>query len=181
MYLSKVVQLQGKHMHRWIVLPRLALVFSAAVCFASPPYIAWAQDPSEVLLELVPKEGGNLELTRAELEALQQVEFDTTTGWTEGSARYSGPRLSEVLALAGLSAQAVEATAANDYKVIIAPDLIGPDFPIIALRINGKPFGTRELGPLWIIYPYDLSAEYRSEKVFAASIWQLVSLAHVKN
>ncbi|MDP3196180.1 oxidoreductase [Tabrizicola sp.] len=168
-------------MHLLIVLPRLALGLAAVVCFATPPSIAGAQDPSEVLLELVPKEGANLELTRAELEALPQVQFETTTGWTEGSARYSGPRLSEVLALAGLSEQAVEATAANDYSVIMDRDLIGPIYPIIALRINGKPFGKRELGPLWVIYPYDLLPEYRSERVFAASIWQLVSLAHVNN
>lgn len=159
---------------------RLALGLVAAVCFVSAPDVGRAQDPTEVLLELVPNEGSKLVLTRAELEDLPQVEFDTTTGWTDGSARYSGPRLSEVLALAGLSDQPVVATAANDYRVTLTPDLIGADYPIIALRINGKPFGKRELGPLWVLYPYDKSTEYRSEKVFAASIWQLVRISRVQ-
>jgi hypothetical protein len=143
--------------------------------------VARAQDPSEVLLELVPPEGESLQLTRADLEALPQIEFETTTEWTEGSASYRGPRLADVLALAGLQGQPVEATAANDYKVTLTPELIGADYPIIALRINDKPFGLRALGPLWIVYPYDKSADYRSEQVFAASIWQLVRIGPVKD
>lgn len=164
-----------------IVSARIALSFAAAAFIVATSSFARAQDPSEVLLELVPENGSAVELTRAELEAMPQVEFETTTNWTEGSARYTGPRLSEVLALAGLSNVPVEATAANDYKVIVTPDLIGPDYPIIALKINGEPFDTRQLGPLWVIYPYDSSTEFQSEKVFAASIWQLVSLAHAKD
>ncbi len=164
-----------------IVMPRLTLSMATFVLFVSAPFAALAQDPSEILLELQPKDGPAVELTREELEALPQVEFETATNWTEGSARYSGPRLSEVLALAGLSGVPVQATAANDYMVTITPDLIGPDYPIIAVRIDGEPFDKRELGPLWIIYPYDSSADYRSENVFAASIWQLVSLAYSKD
>lgn len=163
------------------VFSRFAVSLAAVVAIAAAPHVARAQDASEVLLELVPEEGAAIKLTRAELEALPQLEFETKTTWTEGSARYSGPRLSEVLALAGLSGEPVKATASNDYQVILTPDLIGPDYPIIALKVDGEPFGKRELGPLWIIYPYDASAQYRSEKIFAASIWQLVSLAHTKD
>ncbi|HEY6919770.1 MAG TPA: oxidoreductase [Tabrizicola sp.] len=151
----------------------------AASCTLVAPTVQ-AEDADEVLLELVPPEGPTIKMTRAELEALPQVEFVTTTSWTQGSASYKGPRLSEVLALAGLQGVPVEATAANDYKVILTPDLIGADYPIIALRIDDKPFGLRELGPLWVIYPYDSSEEYRSEPVFGASIWQLIRLAPAK-
>lgn len=160
--------------------PRLRLCLAAVAISLSATLAAQAQDPSEILLELVPPDGQPVELTRAQLEALPQVEFETTTEWTEGSAKYSGPRLTDVLALAGLQGKAVEASAANDYKVTVTPDLVGPDYPIIALRINDKPFSLRDLGPLWIIYPYDSQAEYRSEKVFTVSIWQLVRLAPAK-
>lgn len=158
-------------------LPRLALALAATVFIACATTGARAQDPAEVLLELVPAKGPAIDLTRAQLEALPQVEFQTTTGWTQGSARYSGPRLHDVLALAGLQDQPVEAEAANDYKVTLTPDLIGPDYPILALRIDGKPFGLRDLGPLWVIYPYDLSPDYRSEEIFSASIWQVVRIS----
>ena len=160
---------------------RFAFGLAVVAGFAAPPHVARAQDASDVLLQLVPDEGAAIELTRAELEALPQLEFETKTTWTDGSARYSGPRLSEVLALAGMSGDAVKATASNDYQVVLTPDLIGPDYPIIALKTNGKPFGKRQLGPLWIIYPYDSSAEYRAEEVFAASIWQLVSISYNKD
>lgn len=161
------------------ILPRVATGFAAAALSFSVALSARAQDANDILLELVPAEGPTIALTRAELEALPQVEFETATEWTEGVLRYSGPSLTAVLELAGLQGQPVEAVAANDYKVTLTPDLVGPDYPIVALRIDDQPFGVRELGPLWIVYPYDLAAEYQSEEIFAASIWQLVRIAPV--
>ena len=111
---------------------------------------------------------------------MPQEEFETKTQWTQGSARYSGPRLTDVLALAGLQGIAVEAQATNDYGVKLTPDLIGPDYPIVALRIDDAPFSLRDLGPLWVIYPYDLSPDYRSEKIFSASMWQVVRISPFK-
>jgi hypothetical protein len=163
------------------VMTRLALTLALTLSFFGGAPAARAEESSDVLLELVPTEGPAIDLTRAQLEALPQVSFETKTGWTEGSALYSGPRLSEVLALAGLQGKPVEATAANDYKVVLTPDLIGPDYPIVALKINDKPFNLRELGPLWVIYPYDSSADFRSERVFSASIWQVVRFAPAKD
>ena len=158
------------------ILPRVATSLAVAAVSLSVALSVRAHEADEILLELVPAEGPTIALTRAELEALPQVEFETATEWTEGVSRYSGPSLTAVLELAGLQGQPVEAVAANDYKVTLTPDLVGPDYPIVALRIDGKPFGLRELGPLWIVYPYDLAPEYRSEEIFAASIWQLVRL-----
>jgi hypothetical protein len=34
----------------------------------------------------------------------------------------------------------------------------------------------RDKGPLWVIYPYDAVPEYKSERIYARSIWQLVSI-----
>jgi hypothetical protein len=158
------------------ILPRVTFALAATAVSLSLALSAGAEVADEVLLEVVSAEGVAIALTRAELEALPQVAFQTKTEWTEGTALYSGPSLTDVLELAGLQGQPVEAVAANDYKVTLTPDLVGPDYPIVALRIDDKPFGLRELGPLWIVYPYDLAAEYRSEEVFAASIWQLVRL-----
>lgn len=159
------------------ILPRMATGLAVAAVSFSVALSARAQDADDILLELVPAEGPTIALTRAELEALPQVEFATATEWTEGVARYSGPSLNTVLELADLQGQPVEAVAANDYKITLTPDLVGPDYPIVALRIDDKPFGLRELGPLWIVYPYDLAPAYRSEEIFAASIWQLVRLS----
>jgi hypothetical protein len=39
--------------------------------------------------------------------------------------------------------------------------------------MDGKTMSVRDKGPLWIIYPYDSSADYRTEVVYSRSIWQL--------
>ena len=31
----------------------------------------------------------------------------------------------------------------------------------------------REKGPIWVIYPYDHDADYRTDTIFSRSIWQL--------
>ena len=31
----------------------------------------------------------------------------------------------------------------------------------------------RDKGPLWVVYPYDSSADYRTEVIYSRSIWQL--------
>jgi hypothetical protein len=166
-------------MFRYPTFARLRLSLAVVASLFCTVLTVSAQDPADVLLELVSAEGSTLAITRADLEALPQVEFETGTEWTEGSARYRGPRLIDVLSIANLQDQPVEAIAANDYKVTLTTELVGEHYPIVALRINDQPFGLRERGPLWIIYPYDLVADYRNEKFFTASVWQLVRISHV--
>ena len=45
--------------------------------------------------------------------------------------------------------------------------------PIIAYMMNGEEMSVRNKGPLWLVYPYDLNHEYRSEVIYSRSIWQL--------
>jgi len=113
---------------------------------------------------------------RAALEALPQVTFETTTMWTEGVLQFSGPSLSMVLSQLDINERAVIAEAANDYRTTILPELIGDRYPIIATRINEEPFGVREKGPLWIVYPYDHSEDFQRELIFSSSVWQLEKL-----
>jgi len=40
--------------------------------------------------------------------------------------------------------------------------------------------GLREKGPLWVIYPYDSDAKFRTEVIYSRSIWQLDRLAIVQ-
>lgn len=114
--------------------------------------------------------------TDADLAALPQVEFTTTTIWTEGEMTFAGPPLSKLLEALGVADADLEMTAVNDYKVRIPREAIESDAPIIANRIDGKKFGVRQKGPLWVVFPYDASEQYRSETVFAYSIWQLTSI-----
>jgi hypothetical protein len=123
-----------------------------------------------------------LHWTRAELEALEQVEFDTTTIWTEGMQNFSGPTLFSVLEAsreAGSEEIAegamIRAEAANGYFVEIPFAEIAEDYPVIAVKRNGEYFEMRHNGPLWVVYPYDAARDFRTEVALGRSIWQLVS------
>ena len=117
--------------------------------------------------------GRQVAFTMQELEALPQVEFQTTTVWTDGVQRFSGPALKTVLESAGFQGETVKARALNDYVVEIPADTLRGDAPIIATRIQGAHFPRREKGPLWIVYPFDSAAAYQTELAYARSIWQL--------
>lgn len=115
-------------------------------------------------------------LSDADLAALPQVKFTTTTVWTEGEMTFSGPSLSGLLGTLGVSDGDVKMTAVNNYKVRVPRAAIEANAPIIANRIDGKEFGVRQKGPLWLVYPYDAEERFRSETIFSYSIWQLTSI-----
>ncbi|RYH00523.1 oxidoreductase, partial [Salipiger sp. IMCC34102] len=65
------------------------------------------------------------------------------------------------------------ATAINDYTVEIPVSDAVEGGPIIAYQMDGAEMQVRDKGPLWIVYPYDDTPEYRSEVIYSRSIWQL--------
>lgn len=107
------------------------------------------------------------------LQALPQVAFDTSTIWTNGKVRFAGVPLAALVDHLGLSGRALKAQALNDYAVEIPLDSLEPKAPIIAYQIDGSAMSRRDKGPLWIVYPYDEDDKYRSEAIYARSIWQL--------
>ncbi len=107
------------------------------------------------------------------LEALGTTSFTTTTIWTEGPQRFTGVSLHDLVSALGLSEGKLRAVAINDYSAEIPVEDAVPDGPIIAWARNGSLMSVRDKGPLWVVYPYDLNPDYRSEIIFARSIWQL--------
>lgn len=112
----------------------------------------------------------------AMLEALPKAEFSTHTIWTQGSQTFTGVRLKDLLAAVGASGTALRAVALNDYAVDIPVSDATADGPIVAYAVEGKALPVRSRGPLWIVYPYDANASYRSEVVYSRSIWQLTRI-----
>lgn len=137
-----------------------------------------AQPTGQVLLEV----GGSVRLTnapgaarldRAMLDALPQAGFTTSTPWTDRPLRFdgvSGNALAEAIGAHGREAVAV---ALNDYRITIPMSDFGPNGLLIATRVDGQPIPIRARGPLWIVYPYDADAAYRTELFYSRSIWQL--------
>jgi hypothetical protein len=114
------------------------------------------------------------------LRALPTETLVTTSVWFEDSHSFTGVPLRDLLAAVGATGMQVDAIAINDYKVAIPAPGANDLFPIVAYFMDDAEMPVREKGPLWVIYPYDLSAEYRNETTYSRSIWQLKTLT-VKN
>jgi hypothetical protein len=107
------------------------------------------------------------------LDTLSQTEFETTTIWTDGVVTFSGVALSDVLQAAGARGETLELVALNDYKVAIPFSDIEPTAPIVATRMNNETMPVRDKGPFWVVYPYDANTNFKSEVIYARSVWQL--------
>lgn len=113
------------------------------------------------------------EFDLSQLRQLGEVTFSTTTPWTEGEQTFTGVSLSAFVSSLDLSSGMLKATAVNDYAVEIPVADALSEGPIIAYFKNDKPMSVREKGPLWLVYPYDSDAKFRTEIVYSRSIWQL--------
>lgn len=119
---------------------------------------------------------GRADFDMAMLEAMAQHSFTTATPWFKEARRFSGPLLRDVLAASGAKGTAMRAVALNDYKVEIPVEDALRHKVLMATRLDGQPMSVREKGPLFIIYPYDESADLRSERYYSRSAWQLRKL-----
>ncbi len=145
---------------------------------AAVAQVAVSEPSGPVLLTLMGHVDGESEATslafdQAMLASLPQKTITTTTIWTDGPQEFTGVPLAALLRAAHMQGKMLEATAANDYAVEIPVEEWPDNGPIVAYARNGKPMTIRDKGPLWIIYPYDADPAYRSEVIYARSIWQL--------
>lgn len=145
-----------------------------ASAFLSQGAVAQTADQSATLLTVLAPDGSEIAHFDIEaLKALPSASFDTTTIWTEGMQSFTGVPLSALMAEVAPEATKIDATAVNDYSVQIPASDWANDDAILAYERNGAPMSLREKGPLWIVYPYDASSDYRKEIIYARSIWQL--------
>lgn len=114
-----------------------------------------------------------LVLDRDMLMALETTSFETSTIWTDGVHTFEGVSLKTLTQFLGLEDGTMLATAINDYTVEIPLSDAVEGGPIIAYLMDGNTMSVRDKGPLWVVYPYDSNADYRSEVTYARSIWQL--------
>jgi hypothetical protein len=114
------------------------------------------------------------------LKALPPQRFTTTTIWTEGNVEFTGISLKALLDHVGFSGTKIEAIASNDYKIEIPVTDVTGTAPVVAYLMNGEEMSSRGKGPLWIVYPYDSDAKFRTEVIYSRSIWQLDRIISVK-
>lgn len=107
------------------------------------------------------------------LRALGESDIVTETIWTPGSHTFTGVRLKTLLEHVGATGRTVKATAINDYGVPIPVTDATDEGPIVAYEMDGNLMSRRDKGPLWVIYPFSSSSDYRTEVIYSRSIWQL--------
>jgi hypothetical protein len=114
------------------------------------------------------------------LKAMESATITTNTPWTEAPQVFVGVPLHSLAARLGGAGASIRATAINDYAVDIpVADLIEGGALLAYLR-NGEEMSIRDKGPLWVVYPYDQNEAYRSESIYARSIWQLDRIEFVR-
>lgn len=152
----------------------LTVVFGLTIAAGS---VSPSAAQAEVLLTVETSDNTTVTYSREDLAALPRVSFKTSTIWTEGVKEFSGVPLKSILTASGITEGSVRAVAVNDYLVEIPVGDLEDNYPIIADQIDGKSFSRREKGPIWVVFPYDKAASYRTEENFGRSIWQLVKLS----
>ena len=117
-----------------------------------------------------------MELDLEMLEQLETTSFVSHTPWTEGPTKFTGVRINHLLKFVGANASNFRASAMDKYW----NDLTDMDFEkipgIIAYKINDKYMRVRDLGPLWLMFPFDDFPETDNEKYKTASVWQLIGI-----
>jgi hypothetical protein len=132
-----------------------------------------AQDVTELQITAASSQAKFIVMDLATLDTLEQIEFTTTTIWTDEDIVFSGVPLRALLTHLDLDGETIELVALTDYAVSMPIDAIEDNVPIIATRMNGETMSVRDKGPYWIVYPYDSNPMYQTETVYARSIWQL--------
>lgn len=144
---------------------RAALLFVVASGLPS-----WAD---EVVLTINEDSDKPVALTFDDLQALPVTSFETTTIWTQGSRKFTGVALMDLMSELSLSATTLRAKALNDYSIEIPATDAVENGPIIAYFVDDERLSVRDKGPLWIVYPYDQDKRYQTEIFYSRSIWQL--------
>lgn len=118
---------------------------------------------------------------RFDLEALEGLglrDVVTSTPWFEGRTRFRGVPLSALMQAVEPAAGAGRAvvSALNDYR----GDLPIADFasygPILATTKDGNRMRVEDLGPLFIVYPYDDLPEAVRPILHTRSVWQVAEI-----
>jgi hypothetical protein len=163
------------------MLTRRRFVSCLAAALTAGPVRALERPAGPVVLTVygrvrTPNAGSAAQFDMAMLEQLPQHSFVTRTPWYSAPRKFSGPLLRDVLAACGAQGSNLRATALNDYRVDLPFEDAQRFDVLLALLLDDKPMAVRDKGPLFIIYPFDSSAELRSTVYYSRSAWQLKSL-----
>lgn len=113
----------------------------------------------------------------AMLDALPSRVTATHTPWTQGRVSFSGPLIRTLVErVADEGVQTVQVRALNDFAAEIPFSDVANYDVLLATRRDGAVMPVRDLGPLFILYPFDAHPELLNEDVRFRSVWQVREL-----
>jgi hypothetical protein len=122
--------------------------------------------------------GNELHLDRAMLMSLSPTVIETGTPWTEGVSRFEGPLARAVLEAAGVSVEHVRVRALDDFEAKVPVSDFHDYDVILAIQRDGEPIAVRDLGPVFVLYPFDEYPDLLNETIRFRSVWH-VGTIHV--
>lgn len=168
------------HLRRFAApLLAVALLFCSSDSFAKEPLPVAT---GEVILTISGNfdgfqsnrtDGAGIEIDHALLERLPETEFKTETPWTEGQPVWTGVRVSDLLEFVGAKTARFKASALDGYSVVFEKVDVEKYPVILAYKKNDKILSVRELGPLWIMFPFDDFPELVTQTFAAMCVWQV--------
>jgi len=112
-----------------------------------------------------------------DLEKYPLVSVRTETQWTDGELLFRGPLMRDILRDVGADGDTIRVTGLDGQSATIPREDIEKYDVIIACQIEGKYFGLRDRGPLWIVYPWSDNPELQSAMYYERGIYHLSSLS----
>jgi hypothetical protein len=157
----------------------LCLLVLMGLGAAQPAGPAQAGDPA--VLTIRASGAPEIVLTLEDLKAIDATVLETATPWTEGKQEFvgvTGRALLAALRQRGMAGdpEKIIAVANNDYSIVLPVADFDQDELLIAYLRNGAALPVRDKGPLWIVFPFDSDAKYRTNTYKSYAIWGLVRL-----
>jgi hypothetical protein len=106
---------------------------------------------------------------------MEQEVIETSTAWTEGKTKFSGPSMADVLEEAGFAGETVTAEALDGYAIEIPRERLTGDGAILATGMNDAAL-PEDKAPYWIVFPYDRSPEMNDADHQSWSVWAVTKL-----
>ncbi|SDW31560.1 hypothetical protein SAMN05444358_101483 [Ruegeria halocynthiae] len=112
------------------------------------------------------------------LDGLEQIEITIPYGPPDNQRIYtfSGPLLSDVMALAGAAGKTALPMAMDGYQAEIRWQSIETHQPIVATRADGIPMGIGGYGPTMIVFPPTDDSELAQEQA-SQQVWAIAYIA----
>ncbi len=111
------------------------------------------------------------------LESLPSVTIKTDTPWTDNVSEFTGVRMDVLLKSVGAKSGHLSLEALDDYSVEVVDEMFDKYPIVLAYKLNGKYMSVRDLGPLWVMYPFDDFPELSTEQSRARCVWQLTRIS----